>query len=57
MTPILASTHPHHKHIPPDLKRNRIPAPDMSFEEPNLPTLIEEIEREIIPSFLLPPDA
>lgn len=55
--PELASTHPHHKHIPPDLKRNRIPAPDMSFEEPNLPTLIEEIEREIIPSFLLTPDA
>jgi hypothetical protein len=54
--PELASTHPHHKHIPPDLKRNRIPAPDMSFEEPNIPTLIEEIEREIIPFFLLPAD-
>ena len=54
--PTLASTHSHHKHIPPDLKGNRIPAPDMSFEEPNLPTLIEETEREIIPSLLLSPD-
>jgi hypothetical protein len=23
----LASTFPHHKHVPPDIKRNRIPAP------------------------------
>ena len=40
----LASTMPHHKHIPPDIKHHRIPAPDMSFERPNLPTLIQEIE-------------
>lgn len=40
----LQSTHPHHKHIPPDLKHHRIPAPHMSFTQPNLPTLIEEIE-------------
>jgi hypothetical protein len=43
-TPFLLSTHPHHKHIPPDLKHNRIPAPQMSFTRPNLPELIEEIE-------------
>lgn len=42
--PALASTHPHHKHIPPDIKHNRIPAPDVSFSKPNLPTLIHEIE-------------
>lgn len=41
--PTLASTHPHHKHIPPNIKRNRIPAPNMSFTQPNLPALIEEI--------------
>lgn len=29
--PALASTHPHHKHIPPDIKHNRIPAPGLSF--------------------------
>jgi hypothetical protein len=40
----LASTMPHHKHIPPDIKHHRIPAPGMSFERPNLPALIQEIE-------------
>ncbi|MCK5509844.1 MAG: hypothetical protein KAI50_15125 [Desulfobacterales bacterium] len=45
----LASTYPHHKHISPDLKHNRIPAPIISFKRPNLPTLIEEIEREVLP--------
>lgn len=43
----LASTHPHHKHIPPDIKHNRIPAPNMSFHKPNLPILIDEIENLI----------
>ena len=43
--PTLASTHPHHKHIHPDIKHNRIPAPGLSFSQPNLPFLIEEIER------------
>lgn len=44
----LASTHPHHKHIPPDIKHNRIPAPGLSFTRPNLPFLIEEIERDLL---------
>jgi len=43
--PTLQATHPHHKHIPPDIKHNRIPAPEMSFNQPNLPTLIREIEK------------
>jgi len=42
--PLLASTHPHHKHIPPDIKHHRIPAPNLSFTNPNLPALIREIE-------------
>ena len=42
--PRLASTMPHHKHVPPDIKHNRIPAPDLSFDRPNLPALIQEIE-------------
>ena len=42
--PALQSTDPHHKHIPPDIKHHRIPAPEMSFTQPNLPTLIREIE-------------
>jgi hypothetical protein len=44
--PTLASTMPHHKHVPPDIKHNRIPAPNMSFERPNLPTLIHEMEAD-----------
>ncbi len=46
--PSLASTHPHHKHIPPDIKHNRIPAQNMSFTQPNLPELILEIEQLIV---------
>jgi hypothetical protein len=46
--PTLASTDPHHKHIPPDIKRHRIPAPNLSFTRPNLPFLIEEIKREFL---------
>jgi len=41
--PSLASTNPHHKHVPPDIKHNRIPAPDLSFTRPNLPFLITEV--------------
>jgi hypothetical protein len=48
--PALQSTHPHHKHIQPDVKHNRIPAPDMSFIEPNLPVLVQEIESLILTS-------
>ncbi len=48
--PALASTYPHHKHVLPDIKHNRVPAPGISFEQPNLPTLIEEIERDMLPS-------
>jgi len=43
----LQVSHPHHKHIPPDIKHNRIPAPQMSFHRPNLTALIEEIESYI----------
>ena len=40
----LASTDPHHKHVPPDIKHHRIPAPELSFTRPNLPFLIDEIQ-------------
>ncbi len=43
--PELAGTHPHHKHIPPDIKHHRILAPGLRFDSPNLPFLIQEIER------------
>lgn len=40
----LSSTFPHHKHTPPDIKHHRVPAPNMSFAQANLPALINEIE-------------
>ncbi len=43
--PTLAATHPHHKHVPPDIKHHRIPAPELSFTRPNLPFLIREVEK------------
>lgn len=46
--PSLASTHPHHKHVPPDLKHHRVPAPGMSFERSNLEFLIREIEAALL---------
>jgi len=45
--PLLQSTHPHHKHIPPDIKHHRILASEMSFTRPNLPALIREVENLI----------
>ncbi|MBN1581183.1 MAG: hypothetical protein JXA89_10805 [Anaerolineae bacterium] len=44
---ILAATFPHHKHLPPDIKRYRVPAPTISFTQPNLPALIQEIQHLI----------
>lgn len=38
----LASTFPHHLHEPPDIKHNRKPAPGITFQAPNLPTLIAD---------------
>jgi hypothetical protein len=43
--PALQSSDPHHKHIPPNPKQNRIPAPLMSFTQPNLSVVIEEIAK------------
>lgn len=40
----LTSSFPHHKHVPPDIKHHRIPAPNMSFTRPNLSHLIHEIQ-------------
>ena len=42
--PALASTFPHHRHEPPDIKHNRKPAPGISFYASNLPTLIRDCE-------------
>lgn len=42
--PTLAATFPHHKHVPPNIKRNRVLAPGFSFTKPNLPQIVDEIE-------------
>lgn len=46
--PNLAPNHPHHKHVPPNIKRNRIIALDLSFEKTNLPFLITEVEESYL---------
>lgn len=38
----LKSTFPHHRHDLPDIKQNREPAPGISFDAPNLETLIRD---------------
>lgn len=45
--PTLASTDPHHKHVHPNIKRHRIPAPEISFNTANLPFLIQEVEQAL----------
>jgi len=41
--PTLAATFPHHQHVPPDIRHNRIPASEMSFTAPNLPFLVGKL--------------
>ena len=36
------TTIPRHRHEPPDIKHNRKPAPGISFDAPNLATLIAD---------------
>jgi hypothetical protein len=42
--PALAATFPHHKHVPPDVRHHRVPAPALSYDRPNLPAIVAEIE-------------
>jgi hypothetical protein len=42
--PTLQPTHPHHKHDPPEIKHQRVPAPQIGFVRPNLPELISEAQ-------------
>jgi len=41
----LATTFPHHKHLPPDIKHNRIPAPEMSFTRQTYRCLFARLNR------------
>ena len=47
--PELTATFPHHKHLPPTLRLNRVPAPGLCFDAPNLPFVLEEVWRECQP--------
>ena len=42
--PTLAATFPHHKHVPPDIKRHRMPAQQITFTRPDLPDVVREAE-------------
>ena len=44
----LASSFPHHKHVPPGIKHHRVPAPGLSFTRSNLPFLIREVEDQVL---------
>jgi hypothetical protein len=44
--PTLASTFPHHKHILPNLRDNRVPAPGISFESPNLDVVLNDVRTD-----------
>jgi hypothetical protein len=43
----LIENFPHHKHTPPDIKHHRTTAIGMSFSNPNLPLIIEEVIRRL----------
>lgn len=47
--PELKATFPHHKHVLPNLRNNRVPAPGISFESPNLDVVLEDVRREWLP--------
>jgi len=42
--PNLRETFPHHKHVSPNIRKNRKPAHGINFDQLNLPVLIEEIK-------------
>ena len=44
--PALAATFPHHKHIQPNLRDNRVSAPGISFASPNLDVVLEDMRRD-----------
>jgi hypothetical protein len=46
----LSSTFPHHKHLPPNLRDHRLPAPGISFEAPNLDIVLEDVRRDWVRS-------
>jgi len=48
--PAVASTFPHHKHVLPNLREHRLPAPGISFESPNLDVVLGNVRRDWLQS-------
>ena len=48
--PELAATFPHHKHVPPNLRDNRVAAPGIRFESPNLDVVLADVRRDWVQS-------
>jgi hypothetical protein len=46
--PALAATFPHHKHVLPNLREHRVPAPGIGFVSPNLDVVLEEVRRDLL---------
>ena len=44
----LAVTFPHHKHVMPDLRNNRVPAPGIGFDAPNLDVVLADVRRDLL---------
>jgi hypothetical protein len=47
--PELAATFPHHRHLPPNLRDNRLPASGIGFDHPNLDVVLADIARDFLP--------
>ena len=50
LLPELAHTYPPHKQIPPEITHHRVPAPGLSVAQPHLPTLMQDLMREVLPA-------
>ena len=46
--PALAATFPHHKHVLPNLREHRVPAPGVGFASPNLDVVLEDVRRDLL---------
>jgi hypothetical protein len=44
--PALSSTLPHHRHVLPNLRDNRVPAPGVSYASPNLDVILNDVRRD-----------
>lgn len=55
--PELAVTFPHHRHLPPNLRDNRQPAPGIGFNHPNLDVVLTDVARDLLSSTNLQPPA